>query len=55
MANDSFIGRERMMAFREATHTRKSLVNTFVTTFGVAESTHSSIVHSEVTLNDLFG
>lgn len=46
--------RERMGLFRARTHTAKSLVNTFVTTFGVASGLHSSIVHSEVTLDGLF-
>ena len=30
------------------------LVITFVTTYGVADSLHHSIVHSEVTMEDLF-
>ena len=34
--------------------TRKSLVNTFVTTFGVADGIHRSIVDSEVSMEDLF-
>ena len=46
--------RERMGLFREKTKTRKALVNTFVTTFGVANKNSSSLVHSEVTLDDLF-
>ena len=40
--------------FREKTHTTKALVNTFVTTYGVANGVHSSIVNSEVTLDGLF-
>lgn len=44
-----------MELFRERTHNKKSLVNTFVTTFGVAAGTHSGLVHSEVKLDDLFG
>ena len=46
--------RERMGLFRENTKNRKSLVHTFVTTFGVADGKHSSIVHSEVSMEDLF-
>ena len=46
--------RNRMELFRERTHNKKSLVNTFVTTFGVASGIHSSLVHSEVKLDDLF-
>ncbi len=43
-----------MSLFREATKNRKTLVNTFVTTYGVVNGKHKSIVHSEVTMNDLF-
>ena len=46
--------RDRMELFREKTHGKKSLVHTFVTTFGVANGAHSGIVHSEVLLDDLF-
>jgi uncharacterized protein len=40
--------------FREATKTKYALVVTFVTTYGVADGKHHSIVHSEVTMDDLF-
>ena len=46
--------RLRMSTFREKTKTSKSLVNTFVTTYGVANGTHHSIVGSEVTMDALF-
>lgn len=46
--------RERMELFRELTKTRKSLVHTFITTYGIANGIHSSIVHSEVTMDDYF-
>lgn len=46
--------RNRMAIFRNATHTRKTLVTTFVTTFGVLQGRHSGIVHSQVTIDDLF-
>ena len=46
--------RERMELFRMATKTRFSLVNTFVTTYGVSDGKHHSIVHSEVTMEQLF-
>lgn len=46
--------RNRMELFREKTHTTKTLTNTFVTTFGVANGIHSSIVDSEVDINGLF-
>lgn len=46
--------RERMELFRMATKTKLSLVNTFVTTYGVADGIHHSVVHSEVTMRQLF-
>ena len=46
--------RERMGLFRMATKTRKTLVIIFVTTYGVVDGKHKSIVHSEVTMDDLF-
>lgn len=46
--------RERVSLFREATKTKYALVVTFVTTYGVADGKHHSIVHSEVTMDDLF-
>ena len=46
--------RDRMELFREKNRCKKSLVHTFVTTYGVADGLHSSIVHSEVLLDDMF-
>lgn len=46
--------RERMSLFQEKAKTNKTLVNTFVTTFGVAGVEGRSIVNSEVTMEDLF-
>jgi hypothetical protein len=46
--------RERMGLFKTKTKTACSLVNTFVTTFGVAKGVHSEVVDSEVTADDLF-
>lgn len=46
--------RERMGLFRDKTGTRKALVHTFVTTFGLSNANSSSLVHSEVLLDDLF-
>ena len=46
--------RNRRDIFREKTKTKKSIVHTFVTTYGVGEGKHHSIVHSEVTMDDLF-
>ena len=46
--------RKRMDIFQEKTKTTKSLVHTFVTTFGVANSKGRSIVNSEVIMDDLF-
>ena len=47
--------RQRIGIFREKTKSRKALVSTFITTFGVANGVHKSIVDSEVTMDDLFG
>lgn len=46
--------RNRMELFCERTHNRKSLVNTFVTPFGIANGRHTGVVNSEVTLDGLF-
>jgi len=46
--------RERMTLFTTATKCRKTVVNTFITTFGVADGLHKSIVDSEVKLDALF-
>ena len=46
--------RDRMWLFDLKTKNRKPLVHTFVTTFGLGEGKHHSIVHSEVTMDDLF-
>lgn len=46
--------RERISLFRERTKTTKSLVSTFITTFGVANGIHRSIVGREIVAKDLF-
>lgn len=46
--------RERMGLFRYLTKNKKSLVNTFITTYGVVNGKNKSILHSEVTMDDLF-
>ena len=46
--------RERVGLFKYVTGTKKTVVNTFVTTYGVANGKYSSIVHSNVVLDDLF-
>ncbi len=46
--------RARMGLFKEGTKITKTLVNTFVTTYGVSNANDFSIVHSEVTMEDLF-
>ena len=46
--------RRRMGIFKERTKTKDAVVHTFVTTFGLGEGKHHSIVHSEVTMDDLF-
>ena len=44
----------RMGLFRFLTKNKKTLVNTLITTYGVANVKNHSIVHSEVTMDDLF-
>lgn len=46
--------RERMSIFQAETKTRNSIRITMVTTYGVLQNKHSSIVDDEVTLEDLF-
>lgn len=46
--------RERAGIFNMATGNKKALVHTFITTYGVVDGKHKSIVHSEVTMDDLF-
>lgn len=46
--------RERAGIFRGATKSKKAIVHTFITTYGVVDGKYKSIVHSEVTMDDLF-
>jgi AAA+ ATPase superfamily predicted ATPase len=46
--------RDRSTLFKLKTKTTKSLVNTFITTFGVANGKHHSIVDNEITMDNLF-
>lgn len=46
--------RIRMEVFREETKTRKALLTTFVTTYGVKTNLHSGIVQREVLMDDLY-
>ena len=46
--------RNCMWLFDLKTKNKKPLVHTFVTPFGLGEGKHHSIVHSEVTMDDLF-
>ena len=46
--------RERSGLFKQLTKTNKTVVHTFVTTNGVTNGQNKSIVHSEVTMDDLF-
>lgn len=46
--------RDRMQLFADKTHTSKGLVNTFVSTFGLANSSGSSAIDNEITVEDLF-
>ena len=46
--------RERMSLFRHHTKTKKSLVHTFITTYGIVNGKNKSMVHSEITMDDIF-
>jgi len=46
--------RQRMWLFQLKTKEKRPIVHTFVTTFDLGNGKHRSIVHSEVTMNDLF-
>ena len=46
--------RNKIESFRLMTKTRKAIQVVFVTTYGVKQNTYSSIVQSQVTLDDLF-
>lgn len=46
---------EKLSSFREGTGTRKTLLLTMVTTFGVKKTSHAEGVQCEVVLDDLFG
>ena len=46
--------RDRISSFRAATKTKKALLHTFITTYGVKRNMHSGLVNSEVKLDDLF-
>ncbi|WP_301638267.1 hypothetical protein [Xylanibacter brevis] len=46
--------RDRMSSFSVANKTKKALLHTFITTYGVKQNMYSGLVNSEVTMNDLF-
>lgn len=46
--------RNKITAFQEETQTHKSLLLTFVTTYGVKQNVYSGYVQKEVLLEDLF-
>jgi len=46
--------RDKMAVFRADTKTRKALIMTFITTFGLRPSTHTTIVRSQLTIDALF-
>lgn len=46
--------RERMASFSVATKTKKALLHTFITTYGVKRNIHCGLVNSEVKMDDLF-
>lgn len=47
--------RQRQALFIMKTKTKKTVVHTFITTYGIGKGKHSGIIHSEITMDDLFG
>lgn len=46
--------KHKIDSFTSATGTKKSIILTMITTFGIRQNTHSGIVQSEILLDDLF-
>ena len=46
--------RNKIKRFKELNNCRKSIQLTMITTYGVKQNSHSSIVQSQITLDDLF-
>ena len=46
--------RNKIAAFKSATKTRKAIVPTIITTFGLKHNSYSSAIQQEVELDDLF-
>ena len=46
--------RKKMQVFREATKTKKALHLMMITTYGVRQNSHSGIMQSQLTMDDLF-
>lgn len=46
--------RRKIERFRECSDTKKALELTLITTYGVKDNMHSSIVQSQVTMDDFF-
>lgn len=44
----------KISTFLEETKTKKSLILTFITSFGIKENKHSDIVQKQITMDDLF-
>ena len=46
--------RDRIELFRAKTNTKYSIIQTLLTTYGIAEGINSGVVQQEVVMNDLF-
>ena len=46
--------KKKMEVFREATKSKKALQIVMITTYGVRKNAHSSIIQSQVKMDDLF-
>ena len=46
--------RKRLKAYQEQTGSRNGLYMTLITTYGLKHNTHSDVIDTVITLNDLF-
>lgn len=46
--------RRKMSVFKAETNTKKTLILTFITTYGVIPNLHSGIIQKQIVMNDLF-
>lgn len=45
---------QRAASFRDATNTRKGILQTFITTYGITQNQHSGFLNNQITMDSLF-